>query len=454
MVNTDFLSIKSEDSRYYDYIGLAVLGCFAVYVIGWYLQIGTRWGILGRIRFEFLIAGFLAIIAVVLHRQRKVAPSGLLYVVLAYFAVCVLSFIFTPSFSRSWFVFLTYVIKYAFFAFFVYEFVREPRALKIFIIALFLAWLKMGQEGMYGVLTGGMMWMNQGVMRLHGTTGFYFHPNSFSGFAVGTLPFIYYYLPIVKKIPRLLLLLQLVFSLNIILFTGSRTGYVAFAGLILYSIFAARKKVKFFTVTAFLVLILATQIPTDYVERFQSIFTGEEKAGQSTEKRKEILRDAWSIFKEHPLGVGIGAFPDVRQQKFGRDQDTHNLYLQIATNLGVQGLVVFFALIYLITKRLSFVERNSEEQLLRMSPTKMKPLSGENSMQKRMVEHYGDVQLLKATAQAMKMFLFARLVLGLFGHDLYEIYWWFLIGTTAALFYIVQVCERKTRDLVADKGVQ
>ena len=44
-----------------------------------------------------------------------------------------------------------------------------------------------------------MVWFNQGIPRLHGPVGQLGHPNSFSGFAVGTLPFILYLYPLLKK---------------------------------------------------------------------------------------------------------------------------------------------------------------------------------------------------------------------------------------------------------------
>ena len=83
-------------------------------------------------------------------------------------------------------------------------------------------------------------------------------------------------------------------------------------------------------------------IPSGYIERAETIFTQKDKEGNSTGTRKEILRDAWTVFLDNPLGVGVGAFPAVRQQRFGRTQDTHILYLEIGTNLGIQGLIIFF----------------------------------------------------------------------------------------------------------------
>ncbi len=47
------------------------------------------------------------------------------------------------------------------------------------------------------------------------------------------------------------------------------------------------------------------------------------------------------------MGVGVGSFL-LRFARFGRSQDTHNPHLEVATNLGVQGLVIFLGLIYVM----------------------------------------------------------------------------------------------------------
>ena len=44
---------------------------------------------------------------------------------------------------------------------------------------------------------------------------------------------------------------------------------------------------------------------------------------------------------------------------------------------------------------------------------------------------------LLAVARAAQAYLLARLVLGLFGHDLYEIYWWFVTGLALSLLAIL-----------------
>src|SRR5690606_29845891 len=96
-------------------------------------------------------------------------------------------------------------------------------------------------------------------------------------------------------------------------------------------------------------------VSDDYKHRFQSIFTGEEKEGQSSKARLQIIEDAFQVFAEYPMGVGVAAFPKVRTEMFSRFQDTHNLYLEILTNLGPLGIILFYLF---ISKLLSLSRSN------------------------------------------------------------------------------------------------
>jgi O-antigen ligase len=70
--------------------------------------------------------------------------------------------------------------------------------------------------------------------------------------------------------------------------------------------------------------------------------------------RLELWRTAWAMFKDYPLGVGIGQFKYVvedydtgrLEHAFGLPRRvTHNTYLLCASELGFHGLIVFMALL-------------------------------------------------------------------------------------------------------------
>ena len=207
----------------------------------------------------------------------------------------------------------------------------------------------------------------------------------------------------------------------------------------------AKKKFALYAIV--IALVSLPIVPHDYVGRFNSIFTGKDKEGSSTELRKEILKDACKIFIAHPLGVGVAAFPAVRRATFGRTQDTHNLYLEVATNLGIQGLVVFLLFIYKLMKTLNGITRGSFRQLRELEEIARK-IRAPNDTQGDIASHIEDLRLIKAVGSAVFMFIIIRLALGLFGMDLYEIYWWFALGLTIALYNMNSIAQEKTEKIL------
>jgi O-antigen ligase len=422
----------------YDKIHIMILGVFVVYIITWFLQLGSRISFLGAIRFEALLALALLGLAMVTRRQ-KLESAGLTGFIVAFFLALLVEIPFSYNVEYSWLVFVDRVVKFAFLAFFIVVFVRSPLALKLFLFAMIFAWLKMGQEEWLGRVTGSLVWQNQGVMRLNGTTGMYRHPTSLSGLGLGMIPFIYYLFPIANKWGKGVLLLLLLFSLNIILYTGARTGYV---GLILFAVYVfwrSQYKLKFTIAAVVICAVAIPNIPDQYIARFQSI-TGQEAEGHSKLKRLEILQDAAVIFSEHPFGVGVSAFMTVREQRFGRFQDTHNLYMEVLTNLGIQGFIVWVALIVAIFRRIIKLTREFTAQL-----TAVQNRVKEQSADAPLIRHYADLKLMLAMVNAVNAYLVIRLIVGFFGMDLYEIYWWLVLGLVIALNNLNQVSARITR---------
>ncbi|MGB4875261.1 MAG: O-antigen ligase family protein [Candidatus Competibacter sp.] len=421
---------------------------FLIYIVYWYLQGSFRFPILSTIRFEFLMGFVLSLFGVQTYFKnpnRKKSEIGLWLVMLFISMITMIFFSYVPEISFN--LFIDRVIKFSLLGFFIAAFVTTPKRLALFICFYLFSFFKMGQEGLLGHITGSLVWENQGVLRLNGPTPNYSHPNSFSGMALGTLPFIFYFFSIVDRYFRLILLVQLLFSLNIIIFTGSRTGYVALVIGLLFFILKSSKPIKTFFTLLIVLLIAMPLIPSGYIERAETIFTQKDKEGNSTGTRKEILRDAWTVFLDNPLGVGVGAFPAVRQQRFGRTQDTHNLYLEIGTNLGIQGLIIFFGLIFALLRILSRLVKNLNTQSNLLEGLLLDKPSTNISLGD-LQKHKRDLQIMRATCQSIYLFVILRLGLGLFGMDLYEIYWWFACGTAVAVWNINTVAQSRTVTLV------
>ena len=426
---------------------------FSFYVVTWYLELGKRVSILGQIRFEFILGCILicgAVISIIRAGEFS-RTQGLAKYVMLYFVVVALQVVFTEDFSRSSFVFVDRILKFSCMTLFIVAFVKSPFHLRVFIGSFMLSCMKIGQEGLVGKITGNMVWENQGVMRLHGPPGTLVgHPNSLAGNALGTIPFIYYLFPLAPKLVKVAFLIQVLFAANIILFTGSRTGYLGFLIMCLVMFLRSSAKKKFVICAALAALLILPLLPQQYTERFSTTFVGKEKEGQSKAERLEILGDSLEVFTQHPLGVGLGAFRTVRMLELHKiPMDTHNLYTEILTETGIQGFVVFTLLILTMLSQLRKVERS----LLDQTEEIRKCLNDTGQVDQRLSplqKHYSDLLFMRGVCSSVLLFIVTRLSVGFFGHDLYEIYWWFGVGLTISLTNMDSWAKKRTAEMIGD----
>jgi putative inorganic carbon (hco3(-)) transporter len=381
------------------------------YTCIWFLQIGDRITILGSVRFEFIIGSILVMLSFREWSNRKKMQLEFHHGFIN--AIFFLYFIFTiysfASFDRehSLDIFIDRIVKFSMFTFFIGTLVRNKSEMILVIMGFLLAMAKIIEEGVVGVVGGGMVWQNQDILRLHGVTLLYRHPNSLSGLAVSALPFFLFLFQFQSKALKLFFAGCIVGLLVIVLYTGSRTGYVAVFILgVTILLRMGLFKAKTIAMLLAIIMIGSFVIPQDYRDRFGTMFKSKDELDGSANKRIEILEDAWSMLKTHPFGVGVQAFPHVRDLEFGRQQDTHNLYLEILTNLGFCGFAAFIVFVSTLFK-------------VNIKSRKIFELSGE--------------KFLAELCYIINLYIVCRLALGLFGMDLYEVYWWFAAGCTLAL---------------------
>jgi|GEM_PF-499053 putative inorganic carbon (HCO3(-)) transporter len=438
----------------YPTLRLPQIAVFNLLIFAWWLEVGLRVSLLAAIRFEFLLAATCIVMAV-LHAQATPRPrirpkaesnSDIIKCSVVFVIVLALSLPFALNFQIAWNSFFNRVVKLAIIGLLLPQFVVSPFTLRIYLFTTLLAFLKIGQEAFLGKVTGSMVWYNQGVPRLHGEPGTMFgHPNSLSGKTVSLLPWMWYIYPTVQRHwVKLLLILQLVFSINIIIFTGSRTGYLTVIAVALLTI-ALAKKYRGRLLIAFVAAAIATVIfvPQEYKDRFTSAFTGVEAEGKSADTRKALFFDSLQAFADNPIGVGISCFPLYQAIHKRNAQDTHNLYTQLLAETGLQGFLCFLALLYVVLRK-AFRCRKVFMSLI----GKLEQSAPSNPSDEAINSELRDVRLLLATTNALIVFTFTRLALGVFGHDLLEIYWWLAAGTAMALHNMRLVAERRCEVLL------
>jgi putative inorganic carbon (HCO3(-)) transporter len=425
--------IESEKATYLSYLTGAYLFFF-------YMEASLRWPAFEAIRFHFVFGLILTVLCSFKYlssKQTIVTRNGTKRTIIAkddsrpllnavYLFLAVLGIYAFASMAReiSTDIYINRVIKFALISFFIVTSVEKVKDLQVIVIFLLLAWFKISSEGFIGWVTGSQMWVNQGVGRLHGSSPFVGHPNSFSAFGVGCLAFsLYLYKAFQDRFLKIMIAAIVVFSFVIIIFTGSRSGYVAVVLASIYVFFKMKEgKLKVLFISLVVLIALAPVIPEQYYERFESIYTGKAKEGNSSNTRTIIMTDALKIYVEYPLGIGIQAFSTVRMDMFGRLQNIHMLYLEILTNLGPLGLIMFFIFI----RRMFYLNKISiakTEKLLQGD----KPAKG--------------LIFLQSLSKAIMVYMILRLIFGLFAMDLYEPHWWLMLGLTLAVHKLLTTCK-------------
>jgi len=182
--------------------------------------------------------------------------------------------------------------------------------------------------------------------RVQGAVGGIFkNPNDLALNLVSVLPLaISLALGPARGLRRAFALLCVVFMVGATVVTQSRGGTV---GLVLVFLVFAAKLVKQRPGLVFAGVLAAMMavplLPASYLNRISSISNPQLDDTGSREARRILLREAAAAFAAHPLtGVGAGQFknynPDGREEAW---RESHNVVLQVASELGALGLICF-----------------------------------------------------------------------------------------------------------------
>lgn len=390
-----------------------------VYLVVFYSQIGARIPALEAMRPEFLTGGMvLAGLAFRWFTDRRPAevanPLAMPTVMLFAVMLLTIPISYWPGHSVDTMI---QVFKYFALYLMIVGTVDDENKLRAFIWTYVAMVLLITGEPLLGLVTGSAtVDTHRGYGRLMGVTGLWAHPNSLGGFAAGNLGLLYYlWRGEPSRAGRLVLLGTAGACAGAVLFTGSRTAYVGALGALAIVWWLNGRRIRDVIAVVLLLAAVWTVLPAEYKAQFltlkqiDEVVEGGENVDSSMAERWEIIQDAYEIFLEHPiLGVGVDAFPTARGEKFGRWLHTHNLYLQVLAELGLIGGIAFA---FLIARILGTLKRTRA----------------------LLAAHPGASPWLRELAAGVAAFLWTRLIVGTFGMDLYENYWWLAAGLAIVL---------------------
>ena len=135
-----------------------------------------------------------------------------------------------------------------------------------------------------------------------------------------------------------------VVMLGAIVASGSRGGFLGLvAMLMVLAVLMVRHRPGYVVAAALAALCALPLVPGNYWHRIASITDDAKDDTGSREARQTLFRESLQAYAENPIiGVGAGEFKDwnnnLREQAW---HESHNVWLQVAAELGTVGLFVF-----------------------------------------------------------------------------------------------------------------
>jgi putative inorganic carbon (HCO3(-)) transporter len=256
----------------------------------------------------------------------------------------------------------------------------------------------------------------EAVERVEATNSFGGNPNSLGTTMVVSMPLVMLLLTKKSGIGRLISLVVIVLSVATIIFTGSRTAFVALIFLIMVAPLLRKKGLLYVPVAVLLVAMVWVATPQAYKERYLSV--EERNKDVSYELRLTTWSAGWRMFKDRPItGIGMGEFGIANGTKYWPDRahprwyNAHSLYLQTISELGIIGAIGFLAFL------IQFFKLNGRQQ-------------------RRLEPHKDFPAYIRLFPYACNITLIGLLFEGYAGHDLYRSTWYMMAALSAALAYI------------------
>jgi len=239
--------------------------------------------------------------------------------------------------------------------------------------------------------------------RLSGAPYDTINPNGLAFVVLTVLPFLHY-LSALSTLTRVAYFAVLPVGLYALTLTGSRSGALGLA-IVAISVWVKSQR----KVLLLLLIVLGTAVALPYVsadlrDRYWSIVSRDTRNAATAQSRIDSVFSDLRVAMRRPLlGHGLGTSREANANFGGRDLPSHNLYTEVAQELGVVGLGLFVPLIVSIALS------------LRGTLSRLKQAGGRAT-------------LLRSLAHALEVWLVMNVLFSLASYGLSSYEWYFLAG--------------------------
>jgi hypothetical protein len=338
---------RAEDDPETSNLGLNI---YLLFVVSWFLHLGERIPLLGLIRFDLLLICALGYFAV--SRKHDIGinrtSTEKLLVTLIIYSILTLPFVEWPgSVIRNG---IPNFIKAIVFYFFTVAFIRTEEDLKRFIFVFVGCQLCRIFEPLYLHITEGywgsaaFMTSSEFMDRLAGAPSDVVNPNGLAFIVCTVVPFLYLMGGLSRK-GRVVSALIVPACIYTLLLTGSRSGILGLAVNFLGIVVKSKRRFVWVLSCVLLVVLGFPLLTPDMQDRYLSTFGRGEKNAVTAEDRVTGIADDLNVALRRPiLGHGLGTSREANANFGSRDQASHNLFTEVAQELGFVGLAIYLLL--------------------------------------------------------------------------------------------------------------
>ncbi len=342
------------------------LNIYLLFAVSWFLHLGARLPFLGVIRFDLLLVCVLAYLAFVTKGDTSVsmedtsankgnASAGgtrtdkMLRLLIAYLILTIPLVYWPGSVINTG---IANFIKAVVFYYFTVAFVHTEQDIKRLVFVFVSCQVFRILEPLYLHVTedywGSVAYMSAGAEaldRLSGAPSDVVNPNGLAFIVCTVLPFLHLMGGLSWKM-RVAALVLAPACIYVLILTGSRSGIVGLAIVFLGILAKSKQRFAWAAACVLVVVIGFPLLSPDIQDRYLSIVGSGKKNEGTAEGRWTGIEDSLIVAFHRPIfGHGLGTSREANANFGGVDQASHNLYTEVAQELGFVGLAIYILLL-------------------------------------------------------------------------------------------------------------
>jgi len=325
------------------YVGLLL------YMVIYFTQIADQFPALKPLRPERVV-GVMTLLALFLKQLRE---EGRLYidrskltVALFLIVVAVLNSIPLAWWPGKSFNGLVELLKIVIFYILVVQLARDQKRFRVFIFLYVACMVYIASDGIVNYMAGNVKYAPDGTVRLRGSTDVSGASNTMAATMAICFPiFMALFRAKALKAWRWLFVFASILTITVLVLTGSRSGMIGFAAGAFLVWWSSPRRLLLLAVMVPLLGIGWTLMPAEHQARYATLSDATHQG--TARSRMQLWHKGVLMFFDHPFtGVGMYCYTAANptySEETGLDlepwHDSHSLYVQVASELGIPGLI-------------------------------------------------------------------------------------------------------------------